>query len=339
MELRRLKYFLQIAAEGSLGKASRTLGVAQPALGRQIHLLESELGAKLFQRTPKGMRLTEEGEYLRDALRHPLEAVSVALRNVRSYGVPVEATLVLGLPSVIAELFGPRLINRLRAELPNLSLRIAEGDSGKLASDLAQGLVDIALLVGVIPSDKIYHAEVISEELMLVGLPNAAALRQSSMPFSRLGDIPLILPSTQAVLRTKLAKAELAADIALNIALEIDSTELAQEAVLAGHGYTILPPLAFKTRADNGELAGIPIVEPQIDQIVRWAVRPLWRVPRSTYDRVEATIFSEWSQAVSEGQWPATWLFDLGQLTVNWTNPDPGYQAQSGKVMLNWHRF
>lgn len=339
MELRRLHYFLRIAAEGSLAKASRTLGVAQPALGRQIQLMEAELGTKLFYRLPKGMRLTEEGEYLRDALQHPLDAMNTALRNVRSCGVPVEATLVLGLPPVIAELFGSRLINRLRTEIPSLRLRISEGDSGKLALDLAQGLVDIALLIGVIPADKIYQTEIICEKLMLVGPPNAAVLQRGSVTFTELHDLPLILPSTQAILRTKLAKAELAAGIALNISLEIDSIELAKEAVLAGHGYAILAPSAFKVQAERGELIGIPILDPEIDQIVRCAVRPLWRVPRSTYDRVEAAILDEWFQAVSENYWPATWLFDLDQLAIVGSNTDADAHQRSGKAVLNWHRF
>src|SRR5688500_5854047 len=92
MELRRLRYFLQVAREGSLGQASRSLGVAQPALGRQIQLLESELGVKLFRRVPKGMRLTEEGEYLQEVLDHPLRQLDLALNNVRSFSARVDVS-------------------------------------------------------------------------------------------------------------------------------------------------------------------------------------------------------------------------------------------------------
>src|SRR5579864_2515722 len=157
MELRRLRYFLRIAAEGSLGKASRTLGVAQPALGRHVQMLEHELGVKLFQRVPKGMQLTEEGEYLKEALEHPIDLVHIALHNVRSFATRVEASLVLGLPPEIAPILGTRLIGRLRHDLPNLGLKVVNSDSATLAADLARGLIDIALLVATVPVEKIFH--------------------------------------------------------------------------------------------------------------------------------------------------------------------------------------
>jgi LysR family transcriptional regulator, nitrogen assimilation regulatory protein len=314
MELRRLRYFLRIAAEGSLGKASRALGVAQPALGRHVQMLESELGVKLFRRVSKGMQLTDEGEYLKEALEHPLELVNSALRNVRSFAGRVEASLNLGLPPEIAQVLGPRVVRRLRKDLPNLSLKVVEGDSSKLAADLSHGLVDIAILVAILPDDKIFHAEVLSEQLMLVAPPGSAVARRESVVFGELCNFPLILPGTQAGLRIRLEKAALTADINLNIALEIDATELTKQAVRDELGYAILSPVAFKAEAERAELVGIPIVDPEIDQLTRWAVRPHWPVSRSTYDAIESAIFEEWLSAVSSGDWPAKWLFDLSQL-------------------------
>lgn len=314
MELRRLRYFLRIAAEGSLGKASNALGIAQPALGRQIQMLESELGVKLFQRVPKGMRLTEEGEYLKQAIEHPVEQVSIALRNVRTHAVPVEASLVLGLPPVIVQVFGPRVVSRLQRDFPNLRLKVVEGDSGKLAAELAGGVVDMALLIGIFPADKVFHAEVMSEPLLLVAHPDSPIATRADIAFRELPELPLIVPGTQANLRTQLAKAELAAAISLNIILEIDSSELAKQAVRAGLGYAILPAVAFKAEVERGELVGIPIVDPDISQIIRLAVRPHWPVPRATYDAVQRAIFEEWFGAVSSGDWPAQWLIDLGDI-------------------------
>jgi len=91
MELRRLRYFLRIAAEGSLGSAARSLHIAQPALSRQMQLLEADLGVQLFQRVPRGMQLTEEGDYLREALSHPVQQIEAALQNARSFSTRVEA--------------------------------------------------------------------------------------------------------------------------------------------------------------------------------------------------------------------------------------------------------
>jgi len=316
MELRRIRYFLRVAAEGSIGKASRALGIAQPALGRQIQLLETELGVKLFERMPRGMRLTDEGEYLKDALEHPMQRMDIALKNVRSYSTRVEAALTLGLPPVIAQYIGSRLVDRLRRDLPNLKLRIAEGDSAKLAEDVARGLVDIALLVGIVPDSKAFHGEVIREQLLLVGPPGAALSGRRHITFRELQDLPLILPGTQAGLRTALTKIGAAQEVKVEPILEIDSAELAKQAVRAGAGYAILPPLAFKAEAQQGALIGLPIIDPPLDQTVLWAVQPHWRVPRSLYNEVERVVYEEWLAAVTSGEWPATWLLDLARISL-----------------------
>ena len=314
MELRRLRYFLRIAAEGSLGKASRALGVAQPALGRHVQMLEAELGVQLFRRVPKGMELTEEGEYLKDALEHPIGLVNTALRNVRSFAAHIEASLVLGLPPEIATILGARLVARLKTDAPHLSLKVVEADSATLAADLSHGIVDIALLVSIIPPEKIFHFEVVREPLMLVVPAGAAIAKQDSIAFSELRALPLILPGMQTGLRTMLEKACLTADFELNVALEIDSTELTKRAVSGGHGYALLPPVGFKAEAERGELTGLPIVDSELEQVTRCAIRPRWPVPRSTFATVERAIFEEWFDAVDSGDWPARWLFDMSRL-------------------------
>ena len=83
----------------------------------------------------------------------------------------------------------------------------------------------------------------------------------------------------------------------------------------AGAGYAILPPIAFKPEAERGELIGVPIIDPRLEQPVFWAIQPHWRVPRSTYNDVERVVFEEWYAAVTSGEWPATWRLDLSRLS------------------------
>ena len=316
MELRRLRYFLQVAREGSLGRASRSLGVAQPALGRQIQLLESELGVKLFLRLPRGMRLTDEGEYLQEALDHPLRQMDLALKNVRSFAARVDVSFTMGLPPGIAQLLGPRLYLRLARELPNLKLRFVESDSANLAADLLRGLVDIAILAGVTPDDRVFRSEVLREDLLLVGGRGSELTGRESVPFAELHGFPLILPSEPDGLPTLLEKLAARAAAKITVAGEVDSIDLAKDVVKAGAGYTFLPPLACRAEVARGELVAAQVTGPGIDRTVLYAVQPLWRVPRSTYNEVERVIFEEWSAAVTVGDWPAEWLFDPRQLST-----------------------
>ncbi|MDR2857734.1 MAG: LysR family transcriptional regulator [Novosphingobium sp.] len=316
MELRRLRYFLQVAREGSLGQASRSLGIAQPALGRQVQLLESELGVKLFRRLPRGMRLTDEGEYLRDALGYPLHRLDLALQNVRSFAARVDVSFTMGLPPGVAHLLGPRLFLRLARELPNLRLRFVEDDSASLAAGLLRGAIDIAILAGVTPDDRVFRGEVLREELLLVGAPDSVLAGRDSVAFAELEAFPLILPGRPDGLPTQLEKLAARAAARINVTGEVDSIDLARDIVRAGAGFTILPPIACRDAVARGELAAVPVTDPALDRTVFYAVQPLWRVPRSTYDEVERVIFEEWAAVVASGAWPARWLFDRRRLSA-----------------------
>jgi LysR family nitrogen assimilation transcriptional regulator len=189
-----------------------------------------------------------------------------------------------------------------------------EADSAMLAGDISRGLVDIALLVGIVPDDKVFHYQIIREPMLLV-VPAASDLaRRKNIAFRELRDVSLILPSTRAGIRIQLEKMSLGAGTELIVAFEIDSTELTKDAIRDGLGYGILPSVALKADAPGHALVGIPIIEPEVVQITNWAVRPRWPVPRSTYGMVEKAVFEEWQAAIADGDWPAEWLFDMTQL-------------------------
>ena len=112
MNLRALHYFVQIAHHGSISQAALHLHVAQPALSRQIHNLEEDLGVRLLTRTAQGVTLTGPGEsllrrgerILRDVEETRLAAMSEEQDVVGSVAVAVEPTL------------GALLIERVRAD-------------------------------------------------------------------------------------------------------------------------------------------------------------------------------------------------------------------------------
>jgi LysR family transcriptional regulator, nitrogen assimilation regulatory protein len=316
MEVRRLRYFLRIASEGSLGKASRALSVAQPALSRQIQMLEDELGVKLFQRVPTGMKLTDEGAYLKEALEHPIELIDMALHNVKSYSTRVEASLTLGMPPAISHFMGARVIALLQRKMPYLKLRLVEDDSTRLAHSLSRGLVDIALLADATPDSRAFYGEVVQHPLLLVGPRNAPWLEAGTIRLADLKNVPLILPGTQSSLRTRIWKAAVNIDVQIEPAIEIDSLDVILRAVLDGRGYTVLPQIAVAASSRAEALGTARIVAPELIETVYWGVQPTWRVSRSMYNNVERIIYSEWYQMVRSGEWPAAWVMDLSRLSL-----------------------
>ena len=92
----RLKYFLRIAEEGSITRAAGVLGIAQPALSRQLQLLEEDLGVALFRRTRRGVELTEPGERLRASTAGPLRQLELAVQYAGSPLARIERGLLFG---------------------------------------------------------------------------------------------------------------------------------------------------------------------------------------------------------------------------------------------------
>src|SRR5689334_4719204 len=104
MELRQLRSILVIAETGSLNAAARRLRVAQPALSRQIRLLESELGTALFVRHARGMALTEAGELLVERSRRGLREIDQARSDVSALAGQVTGQVAIGLLPSVSEL-------------------------------------------------------------------------------------------------------------------------------------------------------------------------------------------------------------------------------------------
>ncbi|HEX2881995.1 MAG TPA: LysR family transcriptional regulator [Polyangiaceae bacterium] len=84
MSLAQIRYFVAVAQEGNVGRAAQRLHVAQPPVSRQIRALEDELGAQLFERTPRGMTLLPPGRVFLDHARAILAAVDSAVIATRA---------------------------------------------------------------------------------------------------------------------------------------------------------------------------------------------------------------------------------------------------------------
>src|ERR1700722_17949371 len=96
MELRQLRYFVEIAEQGSFTKAAETLSIAQPALTTQVQKLEAEFNAKLFIRRTGGIILTEGGRVVAEQARRALDAADATKRAAQLAGEVASARLAVG---------------------------------------------------------------------------------------------------------------------------------------------------------------------------------------------------------------------------------------------------
>ena len=172
MELRHLRYFVAVAELGHMTKAAEALGIQQPPLSSQIKDLEEEMGFQLFNRHPKGMRLTKAGQTFFTSCVAILSSVELAKVQASRTHLGLEGELIIGVTtSVAAHHVFSNIIKSFRELYPRIQLKIIENNADELTQQLLLNQLNVALLrLPVIQSVEL-SAQVLLQESVLLALP------------------------------------------------------------------------------------------------------------------------------------------------------------------------
>lgn len=288
MTLLQLANFVRIAEMQSVSKAAAVVGVAQPALSRQVRNLEAELGTPLLERRSWGVTLTPAGEVLLARARRLLFEADDARDAVRALASDPSGRVALGVPASICRALLPPLALALRPEFPNLRPYLLDGFSASLHARVLAGDLDLAILYDQRPMGPLTTAQLLSEDLMLVGPPNGQ-IDAMGTPGERLADRPLILPARPNRLR-------LLIDEVLGLRredepsiLEVDALPAIIGMVERGAGYTVLPYSAVAAEVEGGALAVGPLPGPPLTRTLLLA-RPIDRPATAVVTAMEQTL-------------------------------------------------
>ena len=271
MELRSLEYFVQIADEGSISRAAAKLGVAQPALTRRIKQLETELGAQLLTRLPRGVRLTGPGRDFLEQARKVLVQVSRARDQVRGNARALRGRVVLGTSPTLAALLLPGCIALARRQLPGIELKVVEGFTPQLLDALLAGRMDLAVMTNPPRSPALSLVPLFSEPLVVVSAPAARGLRPAY----------------------SLAEEQLAGvGATLRVESEVDSIEAIRRLLLAGAGATLMPVSTFQADIEARRLAAHPVEDANLHRIVVLA-RPAGNARAGASGAIERVVRAE----------------------------------------------
>jgi LysR family transcriptional regulator, nitrogen assimilation regulatory protein len=308
MDTHRLRYFLRIAEEGSISRAARVLAIAQPALSRQMHLLEQDLGVTLFRRTSRGVELTVEGEQLRATTAGPLLQLELAMQWVGSPWGRVDRKLVLGMTPTVAPILVAPVLEALAAAFPHVSVSISVADSRLLIERMMRNEIDFAVVNGPPADDRPFYSELIAEDFVLVGGPSSHLDVHEAVRFTELADVPLVLPTVQTGLSSTIQHTALRLKVALSGRFETDSLQVSIRLVEANLAYAILPLSACSDEVRSGRLRCAPLVDPAITQYLGLAIRPHLELPRGFVTKFGSTIREEVAQLIESGSWTAKLL-------------------------------
>ena len=304
MDLKQLRSFREIAEAGSLSRAADRLRLAQPALSRQIRLLEAEAGLALFTRHGRGMALTEAGRELLARISGPLRQLEGAFAEVRALSGAVAGQVALGMmPTVAAVLAGP-LARRVAERHPAVSLRIVEGYTGHLIEWVQRGATDATLLYGPASDLHLPVRDLFIEALVLAGPPGSGQSPEVPVTLADAAKRPLVAPSLPHGLRSIVETAAARARITLNLRHEADSFLVLKDLVECGLGFAILPRSSIRREEQEGRMAVAPLVRPTIRRQVVLAVPPDRAAGRAT-EAVLALLAEEVAARADGGDWRA----------------------------------
>jgi len=291
MNLKHLQSFLTVAEQGSLARAAAATDLAESLISRHISSLETAWGARLFERTGRGMVLSEFGKLMLPQVRAAMDQIlRLDVTAKESAGVPTGTVQVGVLPSLATQLL-PLLFADLRAYAPEITLRAVEGFSGLLDEQLANGKLDLAVINRYGFSTRREEEVLGSADTYLIGRKGSALMERKSIPFKALSTIPLVLPSVPNGLRTNLNQLARRHAVKLNIVMEVDSAGSMKDVTQSGHAYTLLPLMAVKAELSQGRLEARPIVNPAIVRTIVLSVtsqRPLSLAARHVATRIRA---------------------------------------------------
>lgn len=261
MELRQLKYFLGIAAAGSFGKASSKLHIAQPALSRQIKALEDELGVVLFNRTARGVQMTEAGQKLQEQADYLIKLTDNIRDEVKHLGSKPAGTIVVGLPPSLAYILTPGLIRECKERYPLVSIKVIEALSVFLIEWLEIGKIDIAVLTVTTDSHATEKVELLNEPMVLVGTPENIPLNVTEIMMTELNQFNII---TTGGFLSVLQPWFKSAGYEPHFEMELDSIPILRELVRKGLSCSIVPYSMVHDEVVAGHLRAVPLTNPEV---------------------------------------------------------------------------
>jgi len=267
MDLKQLEYFVRVAELGSFTRAAQALDVAQPALSRQVRLLEVELRQNLLLRNGRGAMPTEAGRLLLEHARGILHQVERAREELGRVGGALAGRVAIGLPPSLSRVLAVPLTRAVRQQLPQASVSICEGLSINMQEWLISGRLDIAVLYNAQPTPEIELSPLLEEELVLVQ-PRPPGLPQDPPPgpvaLRDIAQIPLVIPSRPNALRM-LIETEMA-NIGLRpmVALEIDGVAAILDLVADGAGAALLSRNAVASSSRPSAFQTRPVADPPL---------------------------------------------------------------------------
>ncbi|HWK46719.1 MAG TPA: LysR family transcriptional regulator [Stellaceae bacterium] len=252
LDLVHLRSFVMVATELHFGRAAQRLNMTQPPLSRQVQLLEAEIGAPLFVRANRAVRLTAAGHALLPEARSLLQRTEAAAQIARRAASTPGGEVTVGFIGASTYGFLPRLVSRARAELPDVELQFRELSSVEQHEALLLNRIDIGLARPV-PEHAGIGSDCVQREGLALALPLDHPLAVRRRPVLRQIDgEPFIMYSQEGrYLHDLIRGAFLASRVQPRLVQHMSHAQAILSLVSTGMGLAIVPEEARNACFDN----------------------------------------------------------------------------------------
>lgn len=242
-----------------MGRGAERLFISQPAVSKQIAELEAALGMTLFDRHPKGVRLTEAGTLLLGYARRLAAWEREAEQAMAELAGLERGTLTLGASLTIGAYLLPERLAVYRSRYPNITLTLEIANTETIQRRLSEGALDLGLTEGFSDAPDLDASVFAHDELVAIAPPDHPLLACLPLTIARLCQEPLILRERGSGTRAVLERALTERGLHVEPALTLGSTEAITRAVAAGAGLAVVSRLALTLELETGRLALLPL--------------------------------------------------------------------------------
>ena len=262
-----LALFRAVAEAGGFSRAAEVVHVSQPAISMQVAELEQALGTTLFDRLPRGVRLTEAGNTLLGYAQRIAALEAEAERAMRELRGLERGRLALGASKSIGGYLLPEVLGEFRRHHPRVELLLAIANTETIQTHLLDGTLDLGLTEGMPPADENLRVRVFREDELVIiapaghplAKPASVGRRSRTVTARQLCDEPFILREPGSGTREVLLRALAGAGAELReVALSLSDTEAIKRAVTAGLGLAAVSRLCIGLELAAGLLVELP---------------------------------------------------------------------------------
>ena len=280
MNLNHLAIFQAVAACGSVSAGAQRLRISQSAASRQLGEFERTLGVTLFDRLPRGVRLTEAGRLLLGYANRLFAIETEAEEALGDLQKRTRGRIAIGASRTIGAYLLPPVLAAYRQQHPGVELSLQVDNTRAIEAQLIAGEIDIGFAEGIVGTEMLDYRVCANDELVLVAAPRHQLTRETTVTLARMLEFPMLMheigSGTRAVTELAFAKRR----VSLRPAMTLASTEAIKQTVATGIGIAVLSSFAIRTELAAKTLKVVPVRGLSIQRpLYRLRLRNSWASP------------------------------------------------------------